>query len=109
MRVRLFHHDRCFDGACSAALFADFFRNHVDSSAEFTLGGLFHQAKQQFDLSLFDGDENVIVDFKYCGSSKLTWWFDHHQSAFLSKEDEQHFHDVSSGKKFYDPAYRSCT
>ena len=109
MRVRLFHHDRCFDGACSAALFADFFRNQVDSSAEFTLGGLFHQAQQQFDLSLFDGDENVIVDFKYCGSSKLTWWFDHHQSAFLSKEDEQHFHNDSSGKKFYDPAYKSCT
>ena len=109
MRVRLFHHDRCFDGACSAALFADFFRSQVDSSTEFVLGGLFHQAKQQFDLSLFDGDENVIVDFKYCASPKLTWWFDHHQSAFLSQEDEQHFYDDTSGKKFYDPAYRSCT
>ena len=109
MRVRLFHHDRCFDGACSAALFADFFREQVDSSAEFVLGGLFHQASQQFDLSLFDGDENVIVDFKYCGSPKLSWWFDHHQSAFLSEEDEQHFHDDRSGKKFYDPSYRSCT
>jgi len=109
MYVRLFHHDRCFDGACSAALFADFFRKQVDSSTEFTLGGLFHQAKQQFDVSQFDGDQNVIVDFKYCGSPKLTWWFDHHQSAFLSKEDEQHFRDDASGKKFYDPAYRSCT
>jgi hypothetical protein len=109
MYVKLFHHDRCFDGACSAAIFADFFRKQVDSSAEFGLGGLFHQAKQQFDVSRFDGDQNVIVDFKYCGSSKLTWWFDHHQSAFLSKEDEQHFRGDRSGKKFYDPSYRSCT
>ncbi len=109
MYVRLFHHDRCFDGACSAALFADFFRKQVDSSAEFGLGGLFHQATQQFDVSRFDGEQNVIVDFKYCPSPKLTWWFDHHQSAFLSNEDEQHFQDDSSGKKFYDPTYRSCT
>jgi len=109
MRVRLFYHDRCFDGACSAAVFADFFRSRFDPSAEFVLTGLFHRAEQLFDEELFDGDENAIVDFKYSSSPKLTWWFDHHQSAFLSPEDAEHFKRDRSGKKFYDPSYRSCT
>jgi len=40
-----------------------------------------------FEENLFDGDENAIVDFKYSNSPKLTWWFDHHQSAFLTAAD----------------------
>ena len=109
MRIRLFYHDRCFDGACSAAVFSDFYRARFDPSAEFVLTGLFHRAEQLFEEELFDGDENAIVDFKYCSSPKLTWWFDHHQSAFLSPEDAEHFQQDHSGKKFYDPAFRSCT
>jgi hypothetical protein len=109
MRVRLFYHDRCFDGACSAAVFAEFFRRRFDAKADFVLSGLFHRADQLFDEALFDGDENVIVDFKYCASDKLTWWFDHHQSAFLSAQDGEHFERDRSGRKFYDAAFKSCT
>lgn len=109
MRVRLFYHDRCFDGACSAAVFRDFYRKVFEPGAEFVLGGLFHRSDQLFDETEFDGDENVIVDFKYCASPKLTWWFDHHQSAFLSDADEAHFRADTSGKKFYDPDCKSCT
>src|SRR5205823_5518774 len=58
----------------------------------------------------FDGDENAIVDFKYSSSPNITWWFDHHESAFLTPEDAAHFEqDQSSSRKFYDPAFRSCT
>jgi hypothetical protein len=39
----------------------------------------------------------------------LTWWFDHHQSAFLTEADAEHFRNDHSGKKFYGPDYRSCT
>lgn len=109
MWIRIFYHDRCFDGAVSAAVFADFYQSHVKRTAEFSWTGLFHESNQQFDMSSFDGDENVIVDFKYCSSDKLTWWFDHHQSAFLSSEDERHFRGDTSGRKFYGPDYRSCT
>jgi hypothetical protein len=52
---------------------------------------------------------NAIVDFKYSPSPRLTWWFDHHQSAFLSPEDAEHFRHDHSGHKLYDPAYGSCT
>jgi len=109
MRVRLFYHDRCFDGACSAAVFAEFFRQRYDPAAEFVLTGLFHRADQLFDEDLFDGDENVIVDFKYSPSENLTWWFDHHQSAFLSPEDGEHYERYTGGQKFYDASYKSCT
>ena len=109
MRVRVFYHDHCFDGAVSAAVFADFYRRHVASAAEFAWSGLFHEPNQKFDLNLFNGDENAIVDFKYCASDRLTWWFDHHQTAFLSPQDEVHFRRDASGRKFYDPNYRSCT
>ena len=52
--------------------------------AEFVYTGMAHKASQMFDPALFDGDENAIVDFKYSTDPRLTWWFDHHQSAFLS-------------------------
>ena len=57
----------------------------------------------------FDGDENAIVDFKYSSSPKITWWFDHHESAFLSPADAAHFEHDESNRKFYDPAFKSCT
>jgi len=69
-----------------------------------------HKPNQQFiEEELFDGDENAIVDFKYSPSAKLTWWFDHHQSAFLSPSDEQHYRTGTWPTKFYDPDYKSCT
>ena len=52
---------------------------------------------------------NAIVDFKYSTDPHLTWWFDHHQSAFLTPEDAEHFRRDTSGSKMYDPSFRSCT
>ncbi|MBI1356778.1 MAG: phosphoesterase [Acidobacteria bacterium] len=109
MRARILHHDRCFDGACSAAIFTDFFRKVVAADADVDYAGLFHQANQVFPDELFPGDENAIVDFKFAPHPKLTWWFDHHQSAFLCEADEAMFRSDRSGHKFYDPGYRSCT
>src|SRR5919201_904867 len=109
MLVRVLYHDHCFDGAASAAFFSRFISGAVHPDAEFRYTGMAHPASQQFDPALFDGDENAIVDFKYCATPKLTWWFDHHQSAFLSSEDEEHFRRDSSGRKFHDPSYKSCT
>jgi hypothetical protein len=68
-----------------------------------------HRAGSLFDESHFDGDENAIVDFKYSSSPRVTWWFDHHQSAFLTPADAENFRQDRSGRKFYDPDYKSCT
>ena len=109
MRVRVLHHDHCFDGAASAAFFSRFYRDTQDPAAEFAYTGLAHKASQLFEDGLFDGEINAIVDFKYSTSERLTWWFDHHQSAFLSLEDQEHFRRDRSGKKLFDPSFRSCT
>ena len=68
-----------------------------------------HRARRPFEDSMFDGDENAIVDFKYSSSPRITWWFDHHQSAFLTPEDAAQFRSENNPHKFYDPAYKSCT
>ena len=109
VKVRLCFHDRCFDGAASSAVFLRFYRECVSRDSEFALTGLTHRAGNLFTPDLFDGEENAIVDFKYSSSPKLSWWFDHHQSAFLSPADAEHFKRDTSGKKFYDPEYKSCT
>ena len=109
MRVRVLYHDHCFDGAASAAYFTRFYKDKLRPDAEFEFTGMAHKASQLFEDNLFDGEENAIVDFKYSTHPNLTWWFDHHQSAFLSPQDAEHFLQDKSGKKMYDPTYRSCT
>ena len=114
MRVRVFYHDKCFDGACSASLFTRFHRERIASGAKYEYHGLVHRAGKLFDESQFDGDENAIVDFKYSASPRITWWFDHHLSAFLTPQDHEHFLTCQRDpaccmRKFFDPNYTSCT
>lgn len=109
MRIRILYHDHCFDGAASAAFFSRFVEEKFHPGAEFSYTGMAHTASQTFDDALFDGDVNAIVDFKYAANPKLTWWFDHHQSAFLSPEDQENWRADTSGRKLYDPSFRSCT
>src|SRR5436190_8980511 len=108
MKLRILYHGNCFDGVSSAAVFTKFYRATVDANAEIAYTPTMHQANNAFDRAQLDGEQNAIVDFKYCPDERLTWWFDHHQSAFLSKEDEQHFLNDTSGKKFLDTASKSC-
>lgn len=108
MKLRILYHGNCFDGVSSAAIFTKFYRAKIEPAAEVFYTPTMHRAGNAFDREQFDGDENAIVDFKYCADDRLTWWFDHHQSAFLSKEDEQHFLADTSGKKFLDTKSASC-
>ena len=110
MKLRVLFHGHCFDGVASAATFTRFYLERMNHDAAVEYGGLLHRpGNLLFDRDMFDGDENAIVDFKYSASEKLTWWFDHHQSAFLTPEDEAHFRADQSGKKFLDPSRKSCT
>jgi len=109
MKLRLLYHGHCFDGVASAATFTRFYKEKIHPEAEIEYTGLLHRPGTLFDLDMFDGDENAIVDFKYAASERLTWWFDHHESAFLTPEDEAHFRADTSGTKFVDPTRKSCT
>jgi len=109
MKLRLLYHGHCFDGVASAATFSRFYKERIHPDAEISYTGLLHRPGNLFDLNLLDGDENAIVDFKYAASDKLNWWFDHHESAFLTPQDEAHFRADTSGRKFLDPSRKSCT
>ena len=109
MKLRVLYHGHCFDGVASAATFTRFYKERINPSAEVNYTGLLHRPGNLFDLEMFDSDENAIVDFKYAASEKLTWWFDHHESAFLTPEDEAHFRADTSGRKFLDSTRKSCT
>ena len=114
MRVKVFYHDKCFDGACSASLFTRFHRECIAKDIAYEYHGLVHRAGALFDESEFTGDENAIVDFKYSASPRITWWFDHHLSAFLTPQDHEHFlacqrDPVCGSRKFFNPSYTSCT
>jgi hypothetical protein len=114
LKAKIFYHDKCFDGACSASIFTRFHRECITPNAEYEYQGLVHRAGALFEEDEFSGDENAIVDFKYFASPKLTWWFDHHLSAFLTPADEADFlagqRDGSQVmRKFFDPNYISCT
>jgi len=108
MKLRILYHGNCFDGVSSAAIFTKFYQTKIHPGAEVSYTPTMHRAGNAFDREQFDGDENAIVDFKYCPDERLTWWFDHHQSAFLTKEDEQHFLADTSGTKFLDTESKSC-
>ncbi|HEX8846786.1 MAG TPA: hypothetical protein VF791_19240 [Pyrinomonadaceae bacterium] len=109
MKLRVLYHGHCFDGMASATVFTRFYQSRVNAGASVEYTSLLHRPGALFDEEMFDGDENAIVDFKYSTSDRLTWWFDHHQSAFLTPEDEAHFHRDRSGKKFLDTTRKSCT
>ena len=114
MDLRVLYHDKCFDGACSASVFTRFHRECVGTASTFSYHGLVHRAGALFNESDFGAGENAIVDFKYSPSKKVTWWFDHHLSAFLTPEDQVDYERGQADgsetmRKFYDPKYVSCT
>ena len=120
MNCRVFYHDRCFDGACSASLFTRFHRECIGTASSFDYHGLAHKAGALFEAGWLEKNgENAIVDFKYSPLPEITWWFDHHLSAFLTPEEEAHFRAGQAGvdgtpgtqalRQFFDPSYTSCT
>jgi hypothetical protein len=113
MKFRVLHHNQCFDGACSAAVFSKFHRECVGGAEGYEYFGLAHQAGGGIGGDIFGPGENAIVDFKYSASPKLTWWFDHHQSAFMTNELRAHFEAGQRGpqamRQFFNPDFVSCT
>lgn len=110
MRLQVLYHGNCFDGCSSAGIFARFYRERVAKEAvDITYRPLEHKGDAQaFPAGSFDGDENACVDFRYSQDPRLTWWFDHHASAFQVAGDEAHFRADATGRKFYDASAKSC-
>ena len=107
--LQICYHDHCFDGVASSAVFLRFYREKVRPVTDPGLRGMAHKAGPLFSEGVFAGEENAVVDFRFSRDPRLTWWFDHHQSAFETPEDEAAFRADASGRKFWDPAAKSCT
>jgi hypothetical protein len=106
--LKILFHDNCFDGATSAALFAEFYLREQRPGADIELRGVQHKIGDPFAGVALDGRDNACVDFRYCPDLRMTWWFDHHVSAFQPAELREHFETHPSEQKVFDPDARSC-
>jgi hypothetical protein len=111
VRLRILYHGNCFDGCSAAGVFTRFYSERVaEGPVEIVYRPMEHKGDAQaFAPECFDGDENACVDFRYSQDPRLSWWFDHHASAFQVPGDEAHFRADATGRKFYDPLAKSCT
>jgi hypothetical protein len=107
--VLIAHHGHCFDGACSAAIFSRYLREREDAKGFVYRGLAYEPNAPPIADKLVDGATNAILDFRYTQSPRLTWYFDHHVSAFQEPGAKEHFAADATNKKFHDGTYGSCT
>jgi len=105
-------HGHCLDGLLSATLFTRLLRPVQGPEAlsfAYRASG-YGPGENGVPAADLTGDINAILDYRYSPSEKLTWYFDHHVSAFVTDEDRSSFAARSgSGRIFHDGAYGSCT
>lgn len=106
----VFTHGHCFDGLCSAALFTRLLR-HVDGpSRPIRYQSAIYGPDQNGVLEKkMTGAVNAILDYRFTSSDKLTWYFDHHRTAFATPQDRETFDRRGDKPWFFDAARPSCT
>jgi hypothetical protein len=111
-------HGHCFDGLCSAVMFTRLYRRRFpDDGASFTYRGAGYGPGQNgVDPKVLSGDVNAILDFRFAAVRQLTWYFDHHVSAFVTPAERAFYEQaVAEGeahgerRMFHDGAYSSAT
>jgi hypothetical protein len=88
-----------------------------DDGASFTYRGAGYGPGQNgVDPKVLAGDVNAILDFRFAAVPNLTWYFDHHVSAFVTPEDRAFYERaVAEGeargerRMFHDGGYSSAT
>lgn len=111
MKVVVATHGHCFDGLASAVLFTRLL-GALDGGKHRCLYRAcgYGNSQSRADADMLTGDQNAILDYRFAPSPKVTWFFDHHRTAFVTDEDREVFEaQKEGGKYFYDPDYSSCT
>ncbi|MCC6664712.1 MAG: hypothetical protein IT375_13250, partial [Polyangiaceae bacterium] len=111
MKVVVATHGHCFDGLASAVMFTRLLgaldgrkRKCVYRACGYGNG------QTRADGELLTGDENAILDYRFSATGKVTWFFDHHRTAFQTSDELAVFEaNRDGGRYFYDPDYSSCT
>ncbi len=104
----MFFHDACFDGTTSAALFSAFYRDAISPGGRVLAVGMSHTDGDPFAGVAFDGDDHACVDFRFCADPRMTWWFDHHPTAFQPPQLREVFEARHLPTWFFDPTAPSC-
>lgn len=110
-RLSIATHGHCFDGLASAVTFTALYAAlHPDDAVEVRTRGFdyFGRDSGVTDADL-DGDDNVILDYRYTASPRLTWYFDHHATAFRTPADRAAFDGGLPALGFFQPEGSSCT
>jgi hypothetical protein len=104
-------HGHCFDGLASAALFTNLLRELGEAKDDFVYRavGYSPDSKQHVE-GIFTGKVNALLDYRFSSAPALSWYFDHHRTAFSSAADEDVFATrQGEGRFFYDAACSSCS
>ncbi len=88
-----------------------------DDGASFTYHGAgYGPGLNGVDPKVLTGDVNAILDFRFAAVPALSWYFDHHVSAFASPDDRAFYERAAAEgtihgerRMFHDGAYSSAT
>lgn len=67
-----------------------------------------HRDGDPFEYVQLDGYDHACVDFRFCANPKMTWWFDHHPTAFQPQSLRDIFEREHKPTWFYEPKAASC-
>jgi hypothetical protein len=110
MRAVVATHGHCFDGLCSAVVFTRLLRELKGPAVRFHYLSCGYSPAQRPLDALLDGDVNAILDYRFCATDRLDWYFDHHRTAFGCDADQAFFAARRSEHPYYyDASYSSCT
>jgi hypothetical protein len=104
-------HGHCFDGLASATLFTHLLQQLGETRSEFVYRSLGYSPDSAQHLErIFTGQVNALLDYRFSPAPALSWYFDHHRTAFASPTDQQIFSErQQQGQFFYDAACSSCS
>lgn len=112
--AQILTHGYCFDGLASAALATHLLRQlHREVSQVGYRSCGYGPRLKQIPQAWLGGAVNVLCDFRYVESPRLSYYFDHHATAFASRGEESTARErvaKSRGARHlvFDPTYGSC-
>ncbi|HEX4341645.1 MAG TPA: hypothetical protein VH062_37300 [Polyangiaceae bacterium] len=111
MHVVVATHGHCFDGLASAVVFTRLMSKVEGSGTAFTYRACGYGEGQLTPTDdVLSGDQNAVLDYRFAPTERLTWYFDHHRTAFANDRERDMFAEKRpTGRFFYEPAYTSCT
>ena len=114
-KANVLTHGYCMDGLVSAALFTRLLSTLSPRSDRiFAYRSCGYGPKlKTVPKPWLAAQENAILDFRYAEDDRLTWYFDHHKTAFSAESERRTAEDRVAGsggrrRLHYDPACTSC-